>query len=75
MEIIYVVFVTRERYVYLMSRMPTPINSNYYVLDFASWCPTSRQTSRLAHVVFATSLLESKTLLYLYAEAELLGVL
>jgi len=35
-----------------MSRVPTAINSNYYVLDYANWCPTARQTSRLAYLLF-----------------------
>ncbi|CAL4091902.1 unnamed protein product, partial [Meganyctiphanes norvegica] len=32
-----------EKYVYLMSRVPLAINSNYYALDHYSWSPTTRQ--------------------------------
>jgi len=47
----------REKYVYLMSRVPTAINSNYYILDFADCCPTVRQTSRFvaALLTFSTT--------------------
>jgi carnitine O-palmitoyltransferase 1 len=41
-----------EKYVYLMSRIPVAINSNYYVLDHASWTPTTRQTSRAANIIY-----------------------
>ncbi|MPC08983.1 Carnitine O-palmitoyltransferase 1, liver isoform [Portunus trituberculatus] len=34
-----------EKYVYLMSRCPLVINSNYYALDHYIWTPTSRQVS------------------------------
>lgn len=40
-----------EKYVYLMSRCPLVINSNYYALDHYIWTPTSRQVSRAANVV------------------------
>lgn len=33
----------REKYVYLMSRLPLAINSNYYALDHYIWTPTNRQ--------------------------------
>lgn len=39
-------FSSREKYVYLMGRSPLPINSNYYVLDQAIFCPTSDQVVR-----------------------------
>lgn len=40
-----------EKYVYLMSRLPLVINSNYYALDHYTWTPTNRQISRAANVV------------------------
>ncbi|XP_047476442.1 carnitine O-palmitoyltransferase 1, liver isoform-like [Penaeus chinensis] len=40
-----------EKYVYLMSRLPLAINSNYYALDHYIWTPTNRQVSRAANVV------------------------
>jgi len=40
-----------EKYVYLMGRYPTPINSSYYVLDHARWCPTNVQVSRAASAI------------------------
>jgi hypothetical protein len=43
---VYVFFVAREKYVYLMNREPTAINSNYYCLDHAFWKPTGIQTAR-----------------------------
>lgn len=41
-----------EKYVYLMSRLPIAINSNYYVMDHSYWIPTKCQISRAAEVVY-----------------------
>ena len=43
---VYLFFVVREKYVYLMSRGSIAINSNYYCLDHAFWKPTEVQTAR-----------------------------
>lgn len=40
-----------EKYVYLMSRCPLVINSNYYALDHYIWTPTKKQVSRAANVM------------------------
>ena len=37
---------TREKYVYLMSRSPLLINSNYYIMDHSYWTPTPSQVNR-----------------------------
>ncbi|XP_048749687.2 carnitine O-palmitoyltransferase 1, liver isoform-like isoform X2 [Ostrea edulis] len=41
-----------EKYVYLSSRSPLPINSNYYVLDQEHWTPSVIQTARIASTVY-----------------------
>ncbi|GAB6019338.1 hypothetical protein CHUAL_000930 [Chamberlinius hualienensis] len=41
-----------EKYVYLMSRSPIAINSNYYVMDHSYWRPTKLQISRAANVAY-----------------------
>lgn len=41
-----------EKYVYLMGRSPLPINSNYYVLDQAIFCPTSDQVVRATSAIY-----------------------
>lgn len=55
-----------EKYVYLMSRDPIAINSNYYIADQIKWIPTKKQTSRAAGVTSLIlqfkSLLESEKL-------------
>jgi hypothetical protein len=38
------------RFVYLRSRDPLAINSNYYGLDAAEWCPTTDQCARAARL-------------------------
>eukprot|EP00293_Proteomonas_sulcata_P010653 CAMPEP_0184299254 /NCGR_PEP_ID=MMETSP1049-20130417/9893_1 /TAXON_ID=77928 /ORGANISM="Proteomonas sulcata, Strain CCMP704" /LENGTH=657 /DNA_ID=CAMNT_0026609627 /DNA_START=128 /DNA_END=2101 /DNA_ORIENTATION=+ len=40
-----------EKYVYLRSRSPILINSNYYGLGYASHIPTKKQTARAARLV------------------------
>ncbi|KAL3887263.1 hypothetical protein ACJMK2_027207 [Sinanodonta woodiana] len=49
-----------EKYVYLMSRTPLPINSNYYIMDQCRWIPTSCQTARAASVVYYFFLIKQK---------------
>lgn len=41
-----------EKYVYLSSRGPLPINSNYYVLDQEHWTPSPVQTARISSAVY-----------------------
>ncbi|PAA78813.1 hypothetical protein BOX15_Mlig011885g2 [Macrostomum lignano] len=40
-----------EKYVYLMSRSPLPINSNYYILDHSYFKPTSNPAARAGYIV------------------------
>lgn len=40
-----------EKYVYLMSRVPLAINSNYYCLDNANWRGTTIQAARAAYLI------------------------
>ena len=42
-----------ERFVYLRGRDPLMINSNFYILDFYEWRPTSIPSSRAANMVQA----------------------
>ncbi|KAK3596698.1 hypothetical protein CHS0354_038035 [Potamilus streckersoni] len=49
-----------EKYVYLMSRSPLPINSNYYIMDQCRWIPTSCQTARAASVAYHFFLIKQK---------------
>ncbi|XP_048251117.1 carnitine O-palmitoyltransferase 1, liver isoform-like isoform X2 [Haliotis rufescens] len=49
-----------EKYVYLMSRSPLPINSNYYVMDQNSWIPTHRPTSRAATCIYQMMVVKQK---------------
>nr|XP_034320165.1 carnitine O-palmitoyltransferase 1, liver isoform-like isoform X2 [Crassostrea gigas] len=41
-----------EKYVYLSSRGPLPINSNYYILDQEHWTPSPIQTARISSTVY-----------------------
>ncbi|OXA62457.1 Carnitine O-palmitoyltransferase 1, liver isoform [Folsomia candida] len=41
-----------EKYVYLMSRSPLAINSNYYGMDQSYWTPTNNQTARAATIIY-----------------------
>nr|XP_022311882.1 carnitine O-palmitoyltransferase 1, liver isoform-like [Crassostrea virginica] len=41
-----------EKYVYLSSRGPLPINSNYYILDQEHWTPSTVQTARIASTLY-----------------------
>lgn len=41
-----------EKYVYLRSRSPLPINSNYYCFDHSYWTPTNSQAARTAAVIY-----------------------
>lgn len=43
-----IITIFREKYVYLMTRAPLAINSNYYGMDSSYWTPTTHQTARAA---------------------------
>lgn len=43
-----------EEYVYLRGRQPLMVNSNYYGIDAILVCPSERQTSRAANLVYAS---------------------
>lgn len=43
-----------EEYVYLRSRQSLMVNSNYYGIDALLVCPTNKQTSRAANLVYAS---------------------
>ncbi|KAK3094953.1 hypothetical protein FSP39_008296 [Pinctada imbricata] len=40
-----------EKYVYLMGRTPTPINSNYYIMDQEHFRPSTHQTARTSSAI------------------------
>lgn len=60
-----------EQYVYLMSRDPIAISSNYYIHDQINWTPTKRQVSRAAGIT--TIIMQFKALLD-YEELEPLRI-
>lgn len=43
-----------EEYVYLRARSPLMVNSNYYGIDALLVCPTDRQTSRAANLIYSS---------------------
>lgn len=43
-----------EEYVYLRARSPLMVNSNYYGIDALLLCPTDKQTSRAANLIYAS---------------------
>lgn len=43
-----------EEYVYLRSRQPLMVNSNYYAIDALLACPTDKQTSRAANLLYSS---------------------
>uniref|UniRef100_A0A6G1SAI3 carnitine O-palmitoyltransferase n=1 Tax=Aceria tosichella TaxID=561515 RepID=A0A6G1SAI3_9ACAR len=43
-----------EEYVYLRARSPLMVNSNYYGIDAILVCPTDRQTSRAANLIYSS---------------------
>lgn len=43
-----------EEYVYLKSRSPLMVNSNYYGIDALLVCPTEKQTSRAANLIYSS---------------------
>lgn len=45
-----------EEYVYLRARSPLMVNSNYYGIDALLLCPTDRQTSRAANILYSAIL-------------------
>lgn len=42
-----------EEYVYLRARSPLMVNSNYYAIDALLVCPTDKQTSRAANIIYS----------------------
>jgi carnitine O-palmitoyltransferase 1 len=43
-----------EEYVYLRARSPLMVNSNYYGIDAILVCPTDKQTSRAANLIYSS---------------------
>lgn len=43
-----------EEYVYLRARSPLMVNSNYYGIDALLVCPTDKQTSRAANLIYSS---------------------
>lgn len=43
-----------EEYVYLRARSPLMVNSNYYGIDALLVCPTDKQTSRAANMIYSS---------------------
>lgn len=43
-----------EEYVYLRARSPLMVNSNYYAIDALLVCPTDKQTSRAANLIYSS---------------------
>ena len=43
-----------EEYVYLRARSPLMVNSNYYAVDALLVCPTDKQTSRAANLIYSS---------------------
>lgn len=49
-----------EEYVYLRARSPLMVNSNYYGIDALLVCPTDRQTSRAANLIYSSIIFRRK---------------
>lgn len=49
-----------EEYVYLRARTPLMVNSNYYGIDALLVCPTDKQTSRAANLIYSSIIFRRK---------------
>lgn len=49
-----------EEYVYLRARSPLMVNSNYYGIDALLVCPTDKQTSRAANLIYSSIIFRRK---------------
>lgn len=49
-----------EEYVYLRARSPLMVNSNYYGIDALLVCPTEKQTSRAANLIYSSIIFRRK---------------